>query len=119
MKDLNVNVAIRRIFMNATLRAAIHLGNDHDVNLRNVKNYTWKSTGEVVGEKEKLISGQTETTPLNLIDTKDLLSSSIRHCQGLLLFRLGAVLGEKWEMIPINLGRTRFSGIQRTISSAN
>ena len=33
MEDLDVNVAIWRIFMNATLRAAIHLANDHDVNL--------------------------------------------------------------------------------------
>ena len=37
MKDLDVNMAIWGIFMNATLRAAIHLGNDHDVNLRDVQ----------------------------------------------------------------------------------
>ena len=36
-------------------------------------------------------------------------SSSIRHCQGLRLFRLGAVLLEK--TILLDLGRTRFSGI--------
>ena len=38
VKHLNVNVAIWRIVMNSTLEAAIHLGNDHDTNLRNVKN---------------------------------------------------------------------------------
>ena len=48
--------------MNATLKAAIHLGNGHDVNLRNVKNYSWRSTGQLFGEVERLISGQTETT---------------------------------------------------------
>ena len=32
-----MNVAIR-VFMNATLKTAVHLGNDHDVNLRRVKN---------------------------------------------------------------------------------
>ena len=36
MKDLDVNVAIWRVFTNATLKAAVHLGNDHDVNLRHV-----------------------------------------------------------------------------------
>ena len=29
------------MFMNTTLRAAVHLGNDHDVNLRNVKDCSW------------------------------------------------------------------------------
>ena len=56
MDDLDVNVAIWGIFMNATLKAATHLGNDHDVNLRNVKNYSWRSTRELFGEREKLIS---------------------------------------------------------------
>ena len=39
MKHLDVNMAIWRKIVNATRRAAIHLGNDHDVNLRNVQNY--------------------------------------------------------------------------------
>ena len=38
MNDLDVNVAIWRVFMDATLKAAAHLGNDHDVSLRHVKN---------------------------------------------------------------------------------
>ena len=47
--------------MNAILRAGIHLGNDHDVNLRNVQNSSWRTTGQLFGNREKLISGQTET----------------------------------------------------------
>ena len=31
MEDLDVNAAIWGVFMNATLKAAVHLGNDHDV----------------------------------------------------------------------------------------
>ena len=81
MKDLDVNVATWRVFMNATLKAAIHFGNDHDVNLRNVKNYFWRSTEQLFGEIEKLISGQTETAGLSLIDSEDLrwISTSLLH----------------------------------------
>ena len=38
MDDFDVNVAIWGIFMNATLRAAVHLGQDYEANLRYVKN---------------------------------------------------------------------------------
>ena len=47
MKDLNVNVAIWGMFMNTTLRAAVHLGKDHDVNLRFTKNYLLETTGQI------------------------------------------------------------------------
>ena len=40
---LNVNLAVWRIFMNGTLRAAVHLGKDYDTNLRHVKNHIWNS----------------------------------------------------------------------------
>ena len=50
MKDLNVNMAIWRIFMNATLRAAIHLGNDHDVNVRTVQNSSGRTAGQLFGD---------------------------------------------------------------------
>ena len=81
MEDLDVNVAIWCIFMNATLRAAIHLGKDHDVNVRNVKNYFWISVGEFFVDMEKLISGQTEIAGINLMDSKELrwLSTSLLH----------------------------------------
>ena len=39
MDDLDVNMAIWGIFMNATLRAAVHLGQDCEANLQYVKNH--------------------------------------------------------------------------------
>ena len=59
------------MFMKATLRAAINLGNHHDVNLRNGQNSFWRTTGQLVGNIEKFISGQRETTGINLIDSQD------------------------------------------------
>ena len=41
--------------MNATLTAAVHLGNDHDVNLRHVENSFWSSGEQLFGKTEKLI----------------------------------------------------------------
>ena len=43
MEDLDVNVAIWGVFMDATLKTAVHLGSDHDVNLRHVRNSFWIS----------------------------------------------------------------------------
>ena len=76
-----MNVAIWRVFMNATLKAAVHLGNDHDVNLKHVKNSSWSSAGQLFGETEKLISGQTGTTGISAIDFQDLtwMSTSLLH----------------------------------------
>ena len=54
MEDLDLNMAFWRIFMNATLRAAIDLGNDHDVNLRNVQNSSWRTAGQLFGDIEKV-----------------------------------------------------------------
>ena len=72
MEDLNVNAAIWIILMNSTLEAARHLGNDHDVNLRNEKNSFWRSAGQLFRETERLISGQTQTTVMSLVDSQDL-----------------------------------------------
>ena len=71
VEDLNVFWAIWRMFMNTTLRAAVHLGKDYDTNLRFVNNYLWKTTGQLLRETEKLISGQTETTGISLINFQD------------------------------------------------
>ena len=71
MEDLNVNLAIWGIFMTTTLRAAVHLGKDSDMNIRFVKKYLWKTTGQLFRETEKLISGQTETTGISLINFQD------------------------------------------------
>ena len=47
MKDLDVIWAIWRMFMNTTLRAAVHLGKDCEVNLRYVENNLWKTAGQL------------------------------------------------------------------------
>ena len=72
MEDLNVNLAGWGMFMNITLQAAVHLGKDYDTILIFVKNYLWKTTGQLFMEKEKLISGPTETTGISLINFQDL-----------------------------------------------
>ena len=74
MEDLNVNAAIWRMFINtnATLRAAVHLGQDYDQNLRFVKNHFWSSFyKKLFKETEKLIKNQTEIIGVSLIDYGD------------------------------------------------
>ena len=51
-KDLDVNLAIWRMFMITTLRAAVHLGKDYDTNLKSVKNHLWKTAGQLFRETE-------------------------------------------------------------------
>ena len=67
MDDVDVNMAIWSIFLNATLRAAVDLGRDYETNLRYVKNHLWNSMKQLFNETEKLISGQTEITGANMI----------------------------------------------------
>ena len=55
MDDLDVNTAIRDIFLNTTLRAAVHLGQDYEANLRSVKNNLGNSVGLLFHETGKLI----------------------------------------------------------------
>ena len=45
MDDLDVNMAIWGVFLNATLRAAVHLGQDYEAKSRYVKNDLWNSVG--------------------------------------------------------------------------
>ena len=60
VKDLNVDVAIWGLFMNTTLRAAVHLGIDCDTNLHYAKNHLWDSLGQLFCEIKRLISEQSE-----------------------------------------------------------
>ena len=53
--DLDVNMAFWGIFLNTTLQAAVHLGQDCEANLRYVKNHLWNS-GQLFNETGKLIS---------------------------------------------------------------
>ena len=71
MDDLDVNIAIRDIFLNATLRAAVHLGQDYEVNLRFVKNHLCNSVEQLFSETGKLIRGQTEITGVSTTGFKD------------------------------------------------
>ena len=65
--------------MNTTLRAAVHLGQDYDANLRDVK-----TAGQLFRETEKLVSCQTETAGISVIDFQDLrwMSTSLLHSRG-------------------------------------
>ena len=45
MEDLNVNLAVWRMVMNTTLRAAVHLGKDYDMNLRFCKELSMENNG--------------------------------------------------------------------------
>ena len=67
--------------MNATLRAAVHLEQDYEANLRYVKNHHWNTAGQLFSETGKLISGQTEITGFSTIDFQDLtwMSTSLLH----------------------------------------
>ena len=67
MDDLDVNVAIWGIILNATLRAAVHLGQDHEAKKKNL----WNSVGQLFNETGKLISEQKEITGVSTIKLKD------------------------------------------------
>ena len=41
------------MFMNSTLRAAVHLGKDNDTNLQHAKNHLWDSLGQLFCENKK------------------------------------------------------------------
>ena len=67
-----MNMAIWSIFLNTTLRAAVHLGQDHEANVRFLKNHLWNSVKQLFSETGKRISEQTETIGVNKIDFKEL-----------------------------------------------
>ena len=67
MDDLDVNVAIWGIFLNATLRAAVHLGQDHEAKKKNL----WNSVGQLFNETGKQISEQKEIIGVSTIKFKD------------------------------------------------
>ena len=71
MDDLEVNMAIGGIFLNATLPAAVDLGRACEANLRYVKNDLWNSVGQLFLETGKLISEQEEITGFSTVGFKD------------------------------------------------
>ena len=71
MDDVDVNMAIWNIFLNNTLRAAVHLGQDHEANVRYVKNHFWNSVGQLFNENERLIGERKVITGVSTIHFKD------------------------------------------------
>ena len=59
------------IFLNATLRAAVHVGQDYEANSRYVKHNLWNSVGQLFNETGKLISEQKEITGVSTTKIKD------------------------------------------------
>ena len=66
------------IFLNTTLQAAVHLGQDYEVNLRFVKNHLWKSVEQVFSETGRLFRDQTDITGVTTIDFQQLTWRSTR-----------------------------------------
>ena len=48
MEDLDVNAAFGSILLNTTLQAAVHLGQDYEVNVRVAKSHLWNFVGTVI-----------------------------------------------------------------------
>ena len=101
MEDLDVNAAVWGIFLNATLQAAVHVGQNYEENLRFAKNHLWSTAEQLFNETGKLIRDPTEITGVTTIDFKELTWRStsllcsrayqITKCQNLHLLRLGAL----------------------------
>ena len=73
MEDLDVNVALWSIFLNTTLQAAVHLGQDYEVNPRFVKiHHLWKTVKQLLKETEKMIRIRQKVTGVTTIDYKEL-----------------------------------------------
>ena len=65
-----MNKAVWCVFLNVTLQAAVHLGQDFMENLRFTKNQLLKSVKELFLVTEKLIKDQREITGLTTLDCK-------------------------------------------------
>ena len=127
MNDLDVNMAIWCIFLNTTLRAAVHLGQDHDANLLCVKNHLWNSVGQLFNETGNLVSEQKEITGVSTFGFQDAtwMSTSllcekalaVHQRRNLRLLRLCAMCSAR-EMVPLRPGRARLRGTQKPTSSA-
>ena len=118
-------MAIWGIFLNTTLQAAVHLGQDYEANLRYVENHFRNSVGQLFYETGKLIREQPEITGVNTIKFKELAWMSASSCakelirspsRNLFLLRL-CVLWDKWEMILLRLGRAKLNGFRKTMTS--
>ena len=105
-------MAIWRIFLNATLRAAVHLGQDCEANFRYVKNNLWNSVGQVFNENEKLIGEQTEITGVTTIGFAGFTWMSTS-----LLCEKACQITNAKALILLQPGRAKLNGIRKTITS--
>ena len=112
-------------FLNAT-RAAVHLGQDYEVNLRYVKNNLWNSIGQLISETGKLISDQNENTGVRTSDFQEatwmqtslLREKTYRFTNAkTYVFSDSVLCVGKWEMILLRPGRAKLNGIRKTITS--
>ena len=87
-----------------------HMGSNHECHSQSSSSSrkwsSWRTTGQLFGEKDKLISGQTETTGESLVDSKDSrwISTSLLHSRAYqcatakvyVFLWLCAVFGKNW-----------------------
>ena len=127
MDDLDVTMDIWGIFLNATLRAAVHLGQDNEANLRYVKNNLWNSVGLSLHETGKLISDPKEITGVSWV------SKMLRGCRQAYCVKRhirsptpkptsSPTLCSMWEngrWSCCDLEEQRLNGLRKTITSMN
>ena len=123
-----MSAAIWSILLNTTLQAAVHLGRDYEVNFRFVKNRLWNSVEQLFNETGRLIRDQTEITGVTTIDFEELTwrSTSLLCSKAfqitnakMYIFSDWCFVWEKWEMIRLQLGRTKLDGIRRILTTRN
>ena len=114
VEDLNVNLAIWRMFMNTTLRATIHLGNDYDTNLRFAKNSlennrtASQGNGKADQWSDRNHWHKPDQLPRFNVGIDKLIaqsSLSIFHCQSLRLLRFCTLFGKDGRQSWKNSGR--------------
>ena len=121
MEDLNMNAVMWGMFLNTTLQAAVHLGQDYDQNLRFVENHFWSSLKKLFKETEKLIKNQTEIIDLSTIHYGDYTWSATSFCvTEFFRSRMPRPTSSPtwcsvWERTRTRLGRRKLSGILRMI----
>ena len=118
---LELGTTKRNTLREKPLANTVHLGQDCEANLRYLKNHLWHTAGELFRETETLVSGQTESAGISVIDFKiwgwcrpacctvELVNVSLRKPTPSPI--LCSVL-ERWETILLNLGRAKFNGVR-------
>ena len=114
------------IFLNTTLRAAVHLGQDHDANLHYVKNHLWNSVRQLFNENGKLIGEQKNhwCKALNISKMQRGCRQTWREEKAyritnatVYVFSDSVLCVVKWEVVLLRPGRAKLNGIRKTITS--